>query len=151
MEENISWRENISQQAQDEMDKLFSAGIDIAFDLLSKNKEFYPFGLQIPKNGDVDIVAVHQGEERPLSQDVISDLKAVLSSSRNDFKAAAIVYDVKVNRKDDAIVVLMEHCEGEAIEVIAPYEISGIFKKVKLRLERSEAYFAEKYIWADEQ
>jgi D-arabinose 1-dehydrogenase-like Zn-dependent alcohol dehydrogenase len=149
VQEARSWRENASQQAQDDLESLFAECMDVAFQLLSKNKAFYPFALTLSKDGKFAIAGTFNGEEHPLSQDVVSELKAALTMSRNEIKAAAIVDDVKVDRRYDAVRASMEHCEGTAIEIIVPYEMSVIFKKVKLKTEESAAFPIEKYIWND--
>ena len=128
------WRETASQQAQDEVDLLFGECMNFAVQLLSKQKEFYPFSLTLSKDDEIAIVGTYSGEERPLSQDVISDLKDALSSSRDNLRAAVIVDDVKVDHKYDAVRASIEHCEGAVFEIVIPYEIKGIFKKVKLNL-----------------
>ena len=118
-----------------------------AIRLLNKNKEFYPFALTLSKDDEITLVATDRGEERPLSEDVIADLKVALPESRNEFTAAAIVDDIRINKKDDAIRVSAEHCDGTAIEIISPYEIKGIIKKVKMKTEVAIVSHIEKFVW----
>lgn len=129
------------------MELLFSECMNMAIWTLNKYKEFYPFALALSKDNEITIVAIDRGEERPLSEDIISDLKAALPESRGGFKVAAIVDDVKIDKKDDAIRVSAEHFDGTAIEIISPYEMKGIFKKVKMKTEVAIVSYIEKFVW----
>jgi len=130
---------------------MFGECLNLAVFLLNKNKEFYPFALTLSKSNDIAIVGTYDGRERPLSEEVISDLKAALLQSRDEIKVAAIVDDVKVDRRYDAIRARVEHCEGTAYEIIAPYEMKGIFKKAKLIMETSSISHTDKYVWKDSE
>ena len=144
---DTSWRETASKQTQDDLDSMLGECISVAFKMLSKEREFYPFALTTSKDNKKTLVGTHQGEEYPLSEDVIADLKKILIQTRDGIKVAAIVDDIKVDGKYDAIRTIMEHREGLAFEIIVPYSISGILKKVKLGTERSTASHIEKFVW----
>ena len=61
-----SWRENVSKEAQNELDEIFEKSINIAEYFLVKNGEFYPFAIGILLNGEISLIDMQEREDKPL-------------------------------------------------------------------------------------
>jgi hypothetical protein len=119
--------------ARPELDRLLNAVLPFAQELLAKHHEFYPFGASIDSNGEISQVNASVGKENPHSQEVLDSLVAAFRERalRDRLRAAAICLDVRTippgsSEKTDAISVRLEHADGEAIEVLLPYERDGL-------------------------
>jgi len=142
-----SWRDSLSEDAQDEMDELLSHSLEAAIEFLEKNKQFYPFAFALSADGDISLQAIDTGQEFNNSSSLIVELKTALQSIREDLRAVALVADVTVNQTaSSAIQVQIEHREGIAITVTAPYSFRGLFKKA-VELDELSAASTERFIW----
>lgn len=117
--------------AKQECEKLMNNLLPTAQSMLSKYREFYPYGGYIELDGQIRHVGVKdETTEYPQSEDMIDALeKLFLEKVRaHECKATAIICDVRVNgsdseRKRDAIQVRLDHMDGYSTEVFFPYEI----------------------------
>jgi hypothetical protein len=99
--------------------------------MLSKYREFYPFGGYVELDGQIRHVGVKDPTtEYPESMEMIAALEKLFleKASAHECKVTAIVCDVRVkvpgsDRKSDAIQVRLDHVEGYSTEVFFPYEI----------------------------
>ncbi|HEY5744687.1 MAG TPA: hypothetical protein VIU12_01315 [Chryseolinea sp.] len=80
--------------------------------LTKQNGEFYPFGAEIDNQGKLTNIGHHDGDEFPLSQTKINELKKYfeIEITNKNIRAYAIAFDglVKKNstsEKTDAIVI----------------------------------------------
>ncbi|MEX6690171.1 hypothetical protein QTN47_21860 [Danxiaibacter flavus] len=97
--------------------------------LLKNYGEFFPIAMAVKNDGTLASVATYDGNEIPLSDDVIKSLKQALTEGykKGDYVAGAIFYDVRViepitNEKKDAVAVLYESAnENVAINYFYPY------------------------------
>jgi hypothetical protein len=102
------------------------AFLPLARKLLTEHGEFFPFGAAMKPDGEITLVAAHDGREQPPSKDVIALLNSAFAdSARNgEYKATAIFYDVRVGEdKKDAVAVSLDHREGYSVVAFFPYEI----------------------------
>jgi len=56
-----SWRDGTPPEVQDDLDAALSAGLDAALNLLTKNGEFFPFGVTVNDVGQVGLTATDPG------------------------------------------------------------------------------------------
>lgn len=94
--------------------------------LLAKVGTFYPFGAAMKVAGDISFDAAYDGRDNPPSQDLIDLLIEGFRLRVNELKAIGICFDGRVGRspadeKTDAVVIQLEHHDGEAVEVYLPY------------------------------
>jgi hypothetical protein len=118
-----SWRENASQQAQDDLDGLLDAALGFAEQALAARGELYPYAVAVRADGQVAMIAVDPGPAGGRSApDLIDDCVAALAAQRDGLRAAAVVSAVHVPALGSAAVdVAAEHVEGQALRVLLPY------------------------------
>jgi len=114
-----------------EVEELMNDGIMFGEQLLEKYGEFFPFGRAMKPNGEIVSVAGYDGDEQPLSQDVIDLLKdGYRQAAKNgDYKATALFYDARVippnsENKTDAIAVALDHKGNYSVVVYFPYKLA---------------------------
>ena len=112
--------------AQEDLDQLLNALLPFAQQMLGQHGEFFPFGATLRVDGELRVAAADAGEARPTAEDVLA---AVEDALRADAKAGTItaagtVANVTVDLGDgpsDAIVVDLDHADGESVRVFLPY------------------------------
>ena len=116
----------------DDFEKLLDATFPFVEGLLKKHGEFFPLASAIDKNDSIAQVGTYDGNEQPLSEKVIADLKIGLreGAKKGDYKAIAIFYDVRLidpntNQKTDAIAVFVENQNDmTAYKLFYPYTLT---------------------------
>jgi hypothetical protein len=114
--------------------------------LIQQNGEFYPFGAQINSTGEVTHIAHYDGDEFPLSEVKIRELRKVFGyeSKSERIRAYAITYDCLVRKeptseKTDAIAIeCFSNQESKKTTFYFPYQ-----KVSDDRLEFGEAWGQE--------
>ena len=119
-----SWRDDASEQAQDDLDGLLNAALPFAQQQLDAHGEFFPYGVAVDVGGAPRLFAGDPGDgEQPASLDVLEVLVEGLRSDRDGLRAVALVSDVRLSTAD-AVRVELEHREGPAMAVLLPYRPS---------------------------
>jgi hypothetical protein len=101
-------------------------------ELLKVQGEFYPVATVMNFDGTVSSIGAFDGDDYPLSKNVITNLKKTLQANfeKKNYKAIAIFYDVKTtdpntNEKTDAVAVFTEHVDGKtAYYFYYPYKLA---------------------------
>lgn len=123
-----SWRDDLSQSAQDDLDGLLDFVLPFATEQLEKHGEFFPFGATVSSDGTMTaVMGDPDGSDQPLSQDVLDTLAAGMKAQAGDLRAVALVSDVRLS-DSDAIRVQTEHREGAALSAFLPY-VKARFRK----------------------
>jgi hypothetical protein len=139
--------------AHPDLDQLLNAVLPFAKQMIEKHGEFYPFGSTMLLDGNINSDAAYDGNEHPLSQDVIDMLTRSFHQQAIDGKlrAAGICYDVRVIPpgqaiKTDAVCISLEHSEGQSIDVYLPYK-KGLLGKIHygslFASERTPQFFSK--------
>ena len=120
----------MSLTPKEECEQLMNAILPLAEEMLANYGEFYPCGGAMTVEGEIVHISAKGETDHPPSQDLIDLLKDSFRSRRNEYRATAIVADVKTvppgsQAKTDAIQVLLDHKGGYSVEVFFPYEIMG--------------------------
>lgn len=130
---------SLSLKSKEYFQLLLNQAIDAASFLLSKNKEFYPFGVILNQQGKIALYESEVDQERPLSQDIIDRLTIEIGRM-NDVRAAAIVaMATETKGLEDVIRIDFDHVSNDMMQVLVPYKLKGLKKK----LELGEAIFTE--------
>jgi hypothetical protein len=122
-----SWRDDTSQQVQDELDDLLDVSLRAAQQRLDDVGEFYPFAVTIAEVGRVGVLTpqVQTGPRAVADVAEVFELCwTTLRGQADTARAAAVVTNVG-GPDGDAIAVALEHREGPAIEVFLPYVAQG--------------------------
>jgi hypothetical protein len=128
----VSWRDTASDEAQADLDGLLNAVLPFAEQTIAKYGELFPFGASVNTSGDLAMLAADPAiGEQPASNEVLQMLRQGVQRSLDTTRAVAFVVDVLVEGSD-AIRMEMEHREGTAIVVLAPYTHSRFNKSVTL-------------------
>ena len=112
-----------------DFEKLLSAVIPIAQQTLKDLGTFIPFGAFTVKGGEVQLAG---GEGDPSRLEIEEIVQMYLDGYREaaaegNFTATAVCIDVRIHipgqlEKTDAIQIMLEHSEGEALSAFMPYE-----------------------------
>jgi hypothetical protein len=72
--------------------------------LLRQNGEFYPFGAEIDDSGELKNIGHYDGDEFPLSQTKIDELRKYFQkeTENKNIRAYAITFDCLVKRSEDS-------------------------------------------------
>lgn len=116
-----TWRNEASPQAQIDLDELLGAALGFAQKQLDAHAEFYPYAVVVDVDGQQRMVSADSGSDRPKSSELITTLVGKLSEQRDQLRGAAIVADVRLPAKGDAVRVTLEHAEQVALTVLLPY------------------------------
>ena len=100
--------------------------------MLREHGEFFPFGGRMNRDGEIVWEGASNGQDRPISQDLISLLRNGHRdvADRGLIRASAIVYDVRIvppgcSSKQDAIAVELDHEYGYSAIVYFPYRLDS--------------------------
>ncbi len=113
-----------------DIEKLLDSTMPFLEGLIKKHGEFFPLASAIKTNDSIAQVGTYDGDDRPLSDKLIADLKNALRAKRNDYRTIAIFYDVKVvdpstKVKTDAIAVFVEtKNDDSAFTFYYPYTLT---------------------------
>lgn len=114
---------------RDDMKDVVGNSLACAQDFLLKNGEFFPFGVSVKMDGQVSLNASYDGNEQPLSKDVIALISEgyIQDIAKGSLRAVGICFGIKLNEpkegKQDAIQVLYEDKDGRSSNVFVPYEL----------------------------
>jgi hypothetical protein len=113
-----------------EADRVLNAGLSLALDKLVGQGEFYPFGVALTPQGQIQVLMAQDGGPRPSSDEFIQALREALTAGAGsgDFIAAAIVADFAFEKpteggERDAIRVALESAAGEPVTCFLPYTL----------------------------
>jgi hypothetical protein len=119
----MTWRDQLSRAAQDDLDGLLDAVLPFGQTMLAKHGEFFPYGATVTVNGGIQMLAAAGEGERPASNQLLHTLYSAARSTSTATRAAAFVSDVRLGgpASGDAIRVELEHREGVSLVVLLPY------------------------------
>jgi hypothetical protein len=114
--------------AKSDCERLLSALMPFAEQMLSRHGEFFPFGGTMSTTGKIAQSAAWTGEERPPSQALIDQLRDGFraAAKRGEIRATAILYDTLVmppgkTTKQDAVTVALDHRDDYSVVIVFPY------------------------------
>jgi hypothetical protein len=125
----ISWRDDASEEVQDDLDRLAEVTLEAARHFLDTNGEFIPFPMVIKTDGELAAIGLEQPEtpSTPDSEHVIAGLVGLFRERKGSIRALAIGSDVQIpSEAQDAIEVRLEHRDGPAITLLLPYQLDPL-------------------------
>jgi len=103
-----------------------------AQEMLSKRREFHPFGATMSRSNEIAQVGGWTNGEHPPSSDLIDLLEDGFreGAAQGKYKATALVVDVRTippgkSAKQDAIAVRLDHTDNYSVQVIYPYSFGA--------------------------
>ncbi|QDV09865.1 hypothetical protein Poly30_54250 [Planctomycetes bacterium Poly30] len=116
-----SWRDQASEEAQQDLDSLVGAALETGETTLESTGELRPFFIGVRIDGTKTMGSL--GDEVDASE-VVVRLVAALRKSRDQYRAVAIVKDVTLrDGTSDAIWVDLCHSEGHAMTCYLTYRL----------------------------
>jgi hypothetical protein len=145
----MSWRDQFSSAAQDDLDGLVDTVLPFAQQMLAQHGEFFPYGAVVSADGRVEILAASRGaDQRPGSDEHLRILYSAAQSTSATTRATAFVSDVRLDGStpSDAIRVELEHRDGLALTVLLPYRR----KRRKVEYGDMSAQTGDRRVWTDD-
>lgn len=112
-----------------DLDVLLEAVLPFARQMLDEHGNFYPFAASMRQDFTIAMVASTDGDDHPAANDVLDMLETTLQKLAKDgeIRAAAVCSNVSITPEEsgtvvDAIRVSLDHVDGEAVDIILPYE-----------------------------
>lgn len=121
------WRDNVTAEAQADLDDLVDAAVDFALQRIASAGEFLPFALAVSNEGQRQAIAPNypRGQDLPIGDQLVAQWRAV-ADLKDSLRAAAVALNVTLpERNRDGIEITVEHRDGVAIGLIFPYTIDA--------------------------
>jgi hypothetical protein len=122
-------------QELEDVDALINDLLPFAEKMLRKNREFLPFGGRIKTDGEIVWEGAYDGDELPLSQNLIDILHGSHRrlAGNHELRACAVVYDIRTippgrSKKQDAICFALDHIGGYSAYIVFPYKFTLLGK-----------------------
>jgi len=144
-----SWRDGVPPAVQDDMDRLFAVVEPFALRTISRFRRLIPFGAVLENSGETRTVGSVPKKLTPFTLAIRGMLVEGLRQDRDSLKAVVLVEDVAVEAlNSDAIRFTLEHRDGPAIAVFAPYSV-GPWPRRKVTFEPGTTDEGERLVWGD--
>lgn len=118
-----SWRDEATEQAQSDLDGLLNAVLPFVEQTLARHGDFYPFGAVVRSGGEYAMASPEPaGDGEGTAQSMLASLYAGVRQDAEDLRAVAFAINVETD-ESDAVLVELEHIEGQTIDVLVPYEL----------------------------
>jgi hypothetical protein len=121
----------------DDLHRLVDDLLPFAEKMLRKYREFLPFGGYVKPGGEIAWEGAYNGDELPLSQDLIDLLHDGhrKMAAEHLIKACAVLYDIRTiplgkTKKQDAICAAADSRDGRSVKYVFPYHFSLFGKLV---------------------
>jgi hypothetical protein len=121
----------------EELHRLVDDLLPFAEKMLRKHKEFLPFGGYMKPDGEIVWEGAYNGDELPLSQDLIDILHDShrAMAEQHLIKACAVLYDIRTiplgkSKKQDAICAAADSRDGRSVRFVFPYRFSLLGKLI---------------------
>ncbi len=116
----MAWRDDISEQAQGDLDAVFSQAAMLARTLLMRNKEFFPFGATVSAKGAIGLSTPVPDGAAPTVHDVIAAILGEVTKAKASTRAYAIAALARTADGGEAVRIELEHKEGLALVIGMP-------------------------------
>lgn len=136
----MSWRDNIPEAVQADLDGLLDSAISLAERKLSERGEFLPFAMAVDTGGRIRMVEAGVNTAQAAREMNLQALRGM----RGEIRAAALVVDVLLPETGSSgIEVHLEHVDGPAIGVLEPYTLDG----ARVAAAPLEGFTAQRTVW----
>ncbi len=115
-----SWRDNVAQQDQDDLDELLDICLDNATTQLSNSGTMRPFAATVDTAGEKSLIA-HGDDSVTDSNTICADLITRLRGRRDRLRATGLTFGVRLDDGQSAIRVNLEHGTTISMAVDMPF------------------------------
>lgn len=145
-----SWRVGVPQEVQDDLDRLFGIVEPFALKTIARFRRLVPFGAALENSGESRLVGSVPEKLSSLTLAIRGMLVEDLRKDRDSLKAVVLVEDVAVEALgSDAIRFTLEHRDGPAIAVFAPYSV-GPWPLRRVTFGEGVTDEGERLVWAED-
>lgn len=123
---------DVMPTAKEDAQALVDEFMPFAGQMLTKHREFFPFGGRMSVDGEITHEIASDGTEQPPSQTLIDLLRQAhrQQAAEREIRAACIVYDIRTippgkSEKQDAIAFELDHRDDYSVVVVFPYSFAG--------------------------
>ncbi|OHT89057.1 hypothetical protein [Mycobacteroides saopaulense] len=118
----MSWRDTTTADAQEALDTLLSTALDLAVQNLQETDSFVPFAVTVNAQQEHALLSGASAD----ANEAIAILERELATQKDGLAAYALAYDTRVAAlASDAVEVRLQHREGAAMTIHAPYIKNG--------------------------
>ena len=121
----------------EDLHRLVDDLLPFAEKMLREHKEFLPFGGHMKPDGEIVWEGAYNGDDLPLSQDLIDILHDShrVMAEQHLIKACAVLYDIRTippgkSKKQDAICAAADSRDGISVHFVFPYRFSLLGKLI---------------------
>ena len=120
---------------KEQCEELLNSILPHAQALLEKKHEFYPIGEVLSKDSAVSVTAFYDDNEFPESAEVIKKLTEIHKElgKQDGILVSGIAWNAGITsngKKEDAIIVSLEHKDGYSVVIGRTYKMS-LFHRIK--------------------
>jgi|SRR5690625_1391978 len=122
-----SWRDTVTEQAQQDVDGLTTAAVDFAIEGIQAAGDFRPFALAVSVDGEHQVITPGPAAaaEVTVAEQLAAHWRAV-TDVKDSLRAAADALNVALpERQCDGIEVSVEHRDGAATGLIFAYTLGA--------------------------
>lgn len=144
-----SWRDDVSAEAQAELDSLLDSAFALAQRYLEKASDFTPFAIFRSEDGRFIHIEYNRESKGkpPAVETILINLLEQLRAVERDARCTAIVMNSRLDKeRTDAIEVRLEHKSGGSLVVLLPYKrplFGGTTEYGKL-----QGFSGKRLVWA---
>ncbi len=128
-----SWRDDVSDTAQAELDRLLDSALRVAQGKLGQAAEFEPVAILMDVDGRVLEMALDTSTlgKHPDMQTLIDSALVNLRQIKKSARCTALIINTRLSKeKTDAIEIRLEHGEGASLVVLQRYKRASFGNRV---------------------
>jgi len=144
-----SWRDDVSDTAQGELDRLLDSALRLSQAKLGQAAEFDPVAILMDVDGRILEMALDTSTlgKHPDSQTLVASATANLRQVKMSARCTALIINTRLSKeRTDAVEVRLEHHDGAALVVLLRYKRATFGNRVDYG--ELSAFSARPYVWA---
>ena len=144
-----SWRDDVSDTAQAELDRLLDSALRVAQGKLGQAAEFEPVAILMDVDARILEMALDTTElgKHPSTQTLIDSALVNLRQVKKSARCTAVIINTHLTKdKTDAVEIRLEHRDGASLVVLLRYKRASFGNQVTYG--ELSAFSARSVVWA---
>ena len=144
-----SWRDDVSDTAQAELDRLLDSALRVAQGKLAQAAEFEPVAILMDVDSRILEMALDTSTlgKHPSSQTLIDSALVNLRQVKKSARCTALIINTRLNKeKTDAVEVRLEHRDGGSLVVLLRYKRASFGNRIEYG--ELSAFSGSRFVWA---